>query len=707
VLLTKSLLHTTDIYIRKLRESGIETVRDFLMLFPREYEDKSDVMTQFSGVNITEKQAIRCTLELITSEMTRNKKLMIKWVLTDSDGIHAEAVWWNQRMILSKFAAGDSVLIFGKAKYEYGRLSFPSCEIEHFSTKRQEIMPVYSDVNYIPGSWIREKMIYMKPFLEEIPDDIPDEIRKKKWLRLKSANIRDIHFPTSIEVFERASHELGYGELFQFQMIGVEKKNTGRNASKWLAPVTPLDADLMKSLIEWLPFSLTNKQKIVLFQILKDMEQPHAMARLLQWDVGTGKTVVAMLAAIHMIEKKWVQVAIMAPTEILARQHFSGNEAWLMGLGISSDLLVGSLTPRMKEDARERLRSGQTDIVFGTHALIQDTVGFVNLGFVVVDEQHRFWVEQRKILEEYCSRSRIVPHRLNMSATPIPRTLALTIYGDQDVSVLDEYPAGRKPIHTRVIREDQRNEVYRFVEEEVRQWRQVYWISPLVDSSKSDNRGGIGGGNGSKIKDREEDGQHRVATPEDFGTFFSKSTVSVLSKDESKEDIASAVQMQITLSAIFPKLTIGLIHGKMSGKEKDRVMQEFYENKIHILSSTSVVEVGVNNPNASIMCIEAAERFGLSQLHQFRGRVGRWDDQSYCYLFTTKEYKTDRLRAMEQTGDGFELAEIDLELRWPGEVYGVRQSWVPDFHFADLRDVSLISEIREDIEEWMKWKVEN
>jgi ATP-dependent DNA helicase RecG len=657
MLLTKSLLHTTDVYIKKLKEAGIETVKDFLILFPREYEDKSDVMTQFSLIDITQKQAIKCTIELLTNEMTRNKKLLIKAVLTDSDGIHAEAVWFNQRMILSKFASGDSVLIFGKPKYEYGRLSFPSCEIEHFSKNRQEIMPVYSDINYIPGTWIREKMSYVKPFLETITDDIPEEIRKKKWLRWKNANIRDIHFPTSIESFERAKKELWYGELFQFQMIGVEKKNAARNASEWLAPKISLDSEFIKEIIATLPFPLTNKQKIVLFQILKDMEEPHAMARLLQWDVGTGKTVVALIAAVHIIKHTHptLQVAIMAPTEILARQHFAGNEAWLMKWWIRADLLVGSLTPRMKEDARERLKSGQTDIIFGTHALIQDSVQFANLGFVVVDEQHRFGVEQRKILEEYCSRSKIVPHRLNMSATPIPRTLALTIYGDQDVSVLDEYPVGRKPIHTRVIKEEQRVEMYRFIEEEVRQWRQVYWISPLVEESDT-------------------------------------------------LEVASAVEMQITLSAIFPKLTIGLIHGKMSGKEKDRIMQEFYENKIQILSSTSVVEVWVNNPNATVMCIEAAERFGLSQLHQFRGRVGRGEDQSYCYLFTTKEYKTDRLKAMEKTGDGFELAEIDLDLRGPGEVYGVRQSGVPDFHFADLRDVNLISEIREDIEEFIKLK---
>lgn len=242
-----------------------------------------------------------------------------------------------------------------------------------------------------------------------------------------------------------------------------------------------------------------------------------------------------------------------------------------------------------------------------------------------------------------------------MSATPIPRSLALTLYGDQDISVLDEYPAGRLPIHTRVVKEEQRGAIYNWIDEEVKSGRQVYWISPLVEESET-------------------------------------------------LDIASATNMQEILSGIFPHLTIGLIHGKMTGKEKDRIMQEFYENKIHILSSTSVVEVWVNNPNATVICIEASERFGLSQLHQFRGRVGRGSHQSYCYLFTTKEYKSDRLKAMEKTNDGFELAQIDLDLRWPGEVYGVRQSGVPDFHFADLRDTDLIAEIRQDIEEWMKWK---
>ncbi len=813
--LTKSLLHTTDVYIKKLKEAGIETVWDFLTYFPRDIEDKSEMIEEFSLLNIKEKQVIKCKIEILTSEMTRNKKLLTKAVLVDRVGSYAEAVWFNRWFLMKNFSQWDTVIIYGQPKYEYGKLSFSSAEIEKPSMKRREIVPVYSDVNYISGSWIREKISLLKMYISDIPDEIPELIRKQKNFRLRFENIEAIHFPNSMEDFERAKSELGYEELFHFQKRWLEKKYELEKSSLGLAPAIPLDSELMKELIASLPFPLTSKQKIVLFQILKDMERPHAMARMLQWDVGTGKTVVALLASMHAIlvtrkRSNNIQVAIMAPTEILARQHFNGQEGWLSKWGITSDLLVGSLTPRMKEEARSRLKNGTTDIIFGTHALIQDSVAFKNLGFVVVDEQHRFGVEQRKALEEYCSEerrnvysytskildkdfnyikkiiddnvfntlniqkkdysvikhkdeiigfgriwkletgeyelsnlwidekyrgkklgyylikfllkeklndgdlfltcnyelkgyyekiwfyivdifpdrfkrtlewakekdiqycvmktenskltsymfnisSKMIPHRLNMSATPIPRSLVLTLYGDQDISVLDEYPAWRKPIHTKVVKEERRIEIYRIIEEEVKSGRQVYWISPLVEESET-------------------------------------------------LDIASATNMRDVLSWVFPTFTVGLIHGKMSGKDKDRIMQEFYENKIHILSSTSVVEVWVNNPNATIMCIEASERFGLSQLHQFRGRVGRGEHQSYCYLFTTKEYKTDRLKAMEQTNDGFELSQIDLDLRGPGEVYWVRQSGIPDFHFADLRDVDLISEIRADIEEWMKWK---
>lgn len=275
---------------------------------------------------------------------------------------------------------------------------------------------------------------------------------------------------------------------------------------------------------------------------------------------------------------------------------------------------------------------------------------FAKLGFVIVDEQHRFGVNQRKSLETYFSLSgKVFPHVLNMTATPIPRTLALTLYGDQDLSILNEYPASRKPIHTGVVRDDERESVYRMIENEMRQGRQVFWISPLVEESET-------------------------------------------------LDIANAVNTAETLQLVFPEKNVGLVHGRLKPKEKDAVMQDFFEGKIDILSSTSVVEVGVNNPNATVICIEAAERFGLSQLHQFRGRVGRGEHQSYCYLFTSKSYVGERLKAMEQSNDGFELSEIDLELRGPGEVYGVRQSGLPEFKIADIKDLELVAEIREDIE---------
>lgn len=658
MILDKKILHTTDKYIKSLKDAWIETTQDFLELFPKWLEDKTDLLEDFTAVNIREKQTIKCKIELINSEVTRNKKTLIKAVLTDKNGNYSEAVWFNRKFLLQKFFSWDEVIIFGQPKYEYGKLSFPNAEIEHYSTIRKEIVPVYSDVNYISWTWIASKMQDLKNFISEIPEKIPDEILEKKWHRTYKENIFAIHFPKNIEDFERAKNELGYTEIFGFQKTGIQKKYSLRTLSDGKAIKIPINPDLMKNLIENLPFKLTNKQKIVIFQILKDMESEFAMSRMLQWDVWTGKTIVALLVAIHAIleerkNNRELQIAIMAPTEILARQHFIGNEKWLFELWISSDLLVGSLTAKQKTEAKERLKSGQTNIIFGTHALIQEDVKFNNLALVVVDEQHRFGVEQRAVLEKYLWKNEIIPHSLNMSATPIPRSLALTLYGDQDISVLNEYPEWRKPIYTRVVRENQRDEIYRFIEEEVNSWRQVYWISPLVEESET-------------------------------------------------LEIVSATQMYELLVNIFPNFTIGLIHGKMTWKEKDQIMQDFYDRKIKILSSTSVVEVGVNNPNATIICIEASERFGLSQLHQFRGRVGRGEHQSYCYLFTTKEYKSERLRAMEQTNDWFELAEIDLELRWPGEVYWVRQSGVPDMKFADLKDVDLIAEVRKDIEEYLE-----
>jgi ATP-dependent DNA helicase RecG len=344
----------------------------------------------------------------------------------------------------------------------------------------------------------------------------------------------------------------------------------------------------------------------------------------------------------------------MAPTEILARQHFNWSQNLLMQFWIKSALLVGSTTKKQKEIIKKDLKNGQIDIIFWTHALVQEDVLFQKLAYVIIDEQHRFWVKQREVLEKYVSENWIIPHVLNMTATPIPRTLALTLYWDQDLSIINQYPKWRKEIFTKVIKnERERQEVEKFIRNELEKKRQVFWISPLVEESE-------------------------------------------------KIDLANAINTYNSLALIFSPFKVWLLHWKMKAKEKEQIMSDFKENKIQILSSTSVVEVWVDVPNATIMCIEWAERFGLSQLHQFRWRVGRGEFQSYCYLFPSSGNYTDRLRAMEKTNNWFELSEIDLEIRWPWEVYGVKQSWVPDLKVASLTDLDLISQIREDIEEELK-----
>lgn len=664
--LTKSLLRTTEVSIRKLREVGVETVEGFLSIFPHSFDDTSEVVTRFTDIDIRVRQTIEGKIEILTEERTRNGKILIKWVLSDPNGNFLECVWFGRRLITTQFHRGDTVVVTGNPKYEYGKLSLLSPDIELARDDRRTVRPMYSDLNYISGTWIREKMLLMKPYLNDqlfqpslFNSDVPESIRQKRWFRTKRENIYSLHFPWTWAEWERAKWELWYEELFHFQYRWLLKKKKTQNSSLWLALITPIDVGLMKMLIDGLPFSLTDKQRIVLFQILKDMGKWFSMTRLLQGDVGTGKTIVALLSAIHIIltHRPWkrLQVALMVPTEILAEQHFRSSLWLLERYGITCDLLIGSLPKKSKEHVQNRIGSGETEVIFGTHAIIQESVRFQNLAFVIVDEQHRFGVEQRRLLEEYTSKNALKPHRLNMSATPIPRTLALTIFGDQDISVLNEYPQWRKSIITTVIKNHDREEIYEKIREEVRNGRQVYWISPLVSESAT-------------------------------------------------LDVRSATEMEQKLMEIFPEFHVGLIHGKMSGKDKDRTMQSFYNREIDILSSTSVVEVGVDNPNATVICIEWAERFGLSQLHQFRGRVGRGEHQSYCFLFTTDDHGTQRLRAMEETNDGFRLAEIDLDLRGPGEVYGVRQSWVPDFYFADLKNVDLVAEIREEIEEWLKEK---
>lgn len=660
MLLTKTLLHTTDNYIKALEKVWITKVYDLIFLYPRDYEDRTNVLDTFSYLNLKEKNTILVTLISLDTTRTWSGKTLTKAILEDKTWFLAEAVWFNKKYFPWNVLASKwkKVLVSGKVKYEYWKVSFMSPDIETDLTKVEwSIVPIYPDTNYIPWSWIASKMPLLENFFDNIEETLPESIiNKYKFLEKKEA-LKKLHFPKTKQDIEIAKYRLAYEELFEINFKSLSKKYESFKETKGKSLSIILNPELIKEILSKLPFSLTNWQKVSLFQVLKDMEKDHSMQRLLEWDVWTGKTVIALIVAIHAIieSNHTIQVAFMAPTEILARQHFESIQELLSLYKLSSSLLVWSTTSKEKESTKQLLKTGNIDVIIWTHALIQEDVYFKNLGFVVVDEQHRFWVKQRDTLESWILNvSWLCPHVLNMTATPIPRTLALTLYWDQDLSVIKEYPAWRKLIHTKVAKTDaERQQIELFVKNEVEKWRQVFWISPLVEESE-------------------------------------------------KIDLANAISTYESLQTIYHPFKVWLLHGKMKPKEKEAIMREFSDNNISILSSTSVVEVWVNIPNATIMCIEWAERFGLSQLHQFRWRVGRGQYQSYCYLFPSKWNYTDRLKAMERTNNWFELAEIDLELRGPWEVYWVRQSWLPDLKIADLRDLELVSQIREDIEEMLK-----
>lgn len=818
--LTKLLLRTTDNYISALEKWGILTVQDLLTHYPRDYEDRTNVLDTFSLLNIKEKNTILVKLLTLNTIKTWWWKLLTKAVIEDKNWFLSEAVWFNRKYLATTLKPYEwkKVLISWKVKYSFWKITFQSPEVEtDLSKVAWEIVPVYSDINYIPTKWISPKIEMLKWYISEISEDLPESIIKKYNFIPKAEAVYKIHFPRNKNDIEQAKHRLAYWELFDINYKSISSKYETFKNTEWKSLPIKMNVEQVKEILSYLPFELTDHQKIVLFQILKDMEKPHSMQRLLEWDVWTWKTAVALVAAIHgiiesgktlktppsipplsgegsrtsnvllnyiespeyiqelvvelrkkqtwaewilwdilrkkqfeglkfrrqhpfwryiadfycnelkivveldweihektkeydeirdeIIEKYWVtilrfknediydniekvlnkilnfipspergglgrglsleesgrnsqiQVAIMAPTEILARQHFESMQELLYKYKISSHLLVWSLTKKQKDAVKADLKTWNIDLVIWTHALVQEDVNFYNLWFIVIDEQHRFWVKQREVLEKWFgNKTGNIPHCLNMTATPIPRTLALTLYWDQDLSIISQYPKWRKDIYTKVAKtENQRQEIERFVRAEVEKWRQIFWISPLVEESE-------------------------------------------------KIDLANAISTYESLIDIFHPFKVWLLHWKMKPKEKDAVMKEFVENKIQILSSTSVVEVWVDVPNATVMCIEWAERFWLSQLHQFRWRVGRGKYQSYCYLFPTSGNYTDRLKAMESTNNGFELAEIDLELRWPWEVYWLRQSWVPDLKVADLKDLELISQIREDIEELFEKK---
>lgn len=527
-----------------------------------------------------------------------------------------------------------------------GKVSLPSPVYEEKKSEQTHIgriVPVYHQTEGITSKWIRDKIKpLINEWVKEFHEYLPTTVIKKYELIGYSDAIREAHFPTSEESLKEAKKRLSFDELFLLQLKALQKKwywqNIGFHEQKSI-PLHPTTISFIKSL----PFELTTAQKKSLKEILDDLNKKFPMSRLLQGDVGSGKTIVAATAILNTILADY-QTVLMAPTEILAVQHYHSLFKLFKDYGFNIQFLSGSTPDQQKKEIINQIKNGNVDLIIGTHALIQENVSFKNLGLAVIDEQHRFGVKQRDILKSNNS-----PHLLSLSATPIPRTLAMTIYGDQDLSIIDELPKGRQQIITRIVPENKRQDAYNWIHEQIMQGRQAFIICPLIDESDL-----------LELKSAISEYEH-------------------LQQD------------------IFPDLKIGLLHGKMKATEKDEIMELFKNNKLNILVSTSVIEVGIDVPNASIMVIEGAERFGLSQLHQFRGRVGRGEHQSYCFLFT-KNINDDsklRLQAMAQYSSGFKLAEIDLSIRGPGEIFGVKQSGIPDLKMASLTDSETISVARE------------
>jgi len=647
-------LSTKREYIRALRDMNIHTIEDLLLYFPRTYEDLSESKTLLE-VKDGEKVSMRGMIYGIKNVPLRNRRTsLIKAMFYDSHGNGAEVVWFNQPFVKRTVPMETEVVVSGKIQFNYGKYTLQNPRVElagDIQIHTAGMVPVYPQHEVITSKWLRDKIHPLLPYADKFEEILPPEIVAEENLMPKSEAIKEIHFPTSQKQLERARDRLAYEELFLLQLHAVQRKEEWKNSRSKdsLIREVKMDVKFVKNFFSTLPFTLTGAQKVAIYEILSDFEKPFPMIRLLEGDVGSGKTVVAAIALLNAVIHGY-QAVIMAPTEVLARQHINSISQFIdryeacfpHAKAINIQLLIGSLKPKEKQLIQDSINNGQVDIVIGTHALIQESVRFPRLGFVVIDEQHRFGVKQREVLMKQGS-----PHILSMTATPIPRTLAMVAYGDHDLSVLNEMPPGRKQIITKIVPPEHRDKVNLFIADKIRKGGQAYVICPLIDDSE-------------------------------------------------ELEVKSVKAEYERLHTVFPDFRIGLLHGKLKSEEKESVMRRFKDGEIDILVSTSVIEVGVDVPNASVMLIEGSERFGLSQLHQFRGRVGRGTEQSYCFLCTSPDAQGSyiRLKAMVDYTDGFKLAEIDLKLRGPGEVYGVRQSGIPDLKIANLANGVLVVRVR-------------
>jgi len=693
-------------YQKRLKRMGIKTVRDLLFHFPHRYEDFSNIIPTSQA----EAGGPFCfqgkILEIRNLRTFRKKMIITQATLADNSG-KIKVIWFNQPYLINTLKKDEFVCLAGKvtkknsSKYlsnpAYEKI-YPKSNIQRGPneslggrgvgwspisnlTHTGRLIPVYPETEGVSSKWLR---FIIKPLLtkfgDKIPDSLPEKIIKENNFLPVQKALWQIHFPDSLRKAGEAKRRFSFEEIFTISLFVLRER---MKLMKEKAMAVSINVESIKKFTEGLPFNLTNDQRKSAWQALKDMEKNRPMNRLLEGDVGSGKTMVAMIAALNAV-KAGYQMAFMAPTEILAKQHFKTFSQFLKKIKINIGLITGKESyfknkKISRKELLEKTKNGEIDILIGTHALIQNPktsrkdlgVKFKNLALVIIDEQHRFGVEQRAKLitnnYQLTTAQKMTPHFLSMTATPIPRTLALTIYGDLDISLIQELPKGRKKIITKVIPPQKRKEAYDFIRDQIKEGRQVFVICPRIEPAKTSAE--------------DLGGQARLLDE----SYFSWLDVKAVKKEFEKLS-----------KEIFPDLKVGQLHGKMKTEEKEEVMKKFQEDKIDILVSTSVVEVGIDIPNASIMMIEGAERFGLAQLHQFRGRVGRSVFQSYCLLFTEMYSKTinARLRALVSCENGFELAEKDLAIRGPGDFEGKRQWGIPDLAMASLKDISLVEKTR-------------